>query len=1214
MKMTDAQRRAISARGNVLVAAGAGTGKTRTLVERCLSCLLDERVPASIDEILMVTFTEAAAAEMRQRIRHRLEEQKLAFPDSPYWQEQLALFESAHIGTLHSFCLQLVRQHFYELELDPQLVVLAEEEASLLAEETLNDVLQRHYAADDAPARAVQNLIRIQGGGWDLPIRKLVRQLYHYTQTLPNPTAWWTKQLNHFRCAEPTVWREWLDAAIKELPKRWLPIVEAVADDNKVAAQSRAGLRELMAATSGEHLAAALAQIASAPDACLRGKKTSWVEPLRDLFSEVTFLSSLVAVPGKVDPLAQDWTWVRDQMTALLGLAREFSQAFTETKRELAVLDFHDLEQFCLRLLWDGERGEPTSIALVWRDKLRFVFVDEYQDINAAQDKIIECLSGESAQANRFLVGDVKQSIYRFRLANPAIFQRYASNWAAPKGEVIALVENFRAREGLLRWINSMFELLLTRELGGVDYRQGSALQFGAPVERSQVSAGADIVPPVELHLLVNEAAADANPTEDPSEPERNPIADLLDAEKEARLIGIRLRELHQQKFPVWDNDLAAFRSIQWADMAILLRAPSRKAESYAKEFSRLNIPLDLARTGFYDCLEVLDLLSLLQLLDNPLQDIPALAVLRSPLVGLTLAELAEIRLALPKSPFWTALLRWHEASRTDSEPSDANRGPVAPSIDGALDAKRKVGTFLARFSRWRRMAQQASLSRCLETVINETHYDSWLMTQPNGLQRQANVQQLIGVTRQFDQFQRQGLSRFLRYILAQKSSRSEPETPALPTQDAVRFMSIHQSKGLEFPLVVVADLGKKFNTADLRAEVILDEAHGLCPQVKPPSTGKRYPSLAHWLGSRRQLQELLGEELRLLYVATTRARDLLLLTGTLTKSKLAKLWGREPGGASSTPTNGRSHLDWLALWFQTTMPPGTQLTAEGQAELIRWYLHDPSSLAQREEKGPKVQPEALATSGPDPAATREIQQRLSWTYPFLDATHKPAKTSVTALRRQAAAEAEEAIFVSPERVGWTAGRVTRATGSLDSVEIGKAHHLFLQFVPLEGTGTLEFLRSEGEQLVNAGRLTREQADSLVLADLLDFWNSELGCRIRARARFVHRELGFTARFSPEDLVPFGSQFRSEKAGSEFVLVQGVADLVVISPQDIWLVDFKTDQVNARELKARVATYQPQIELYALALSRIYGRPVTESWLHFIGLRLSVAVPMKPPS
>jgi ATP-dependent helicase/nuclease subunit A len=618
-----------------------------------------------------------------------------------------------------------------------------------------------------------------------------------------------------------------------------------------------------------------------------------------------------------------------------------------------------------------------------------------------------------------------------------------------------------------------------------------------------------------------------------------------------------------------------------------------------------------LARTGFYDCLEVLDLLSLLQLLDNPLQDIPALAVLRSPLVGLTLADLAEIRLALPKAPFWTALMRWHNSRGrpSDSKPSDADG--VSGCINGELDPKRKIETFLVRFSHWRRMAQQTSLSECLETVLHETDYDSWLMTQPNGLQRQANVQRLIGVARQFEQFQRQGLFRFLKYIEAQKSSRSEPETVALPTQDAVRFMSIHQSKGLEFPLVVVADLGKKFNTADLRAEVILDEAYGLCPQVKPPTTGKRYPSLAHWLGSRRQLQELLGEELRLLYVATTRARDSLLLTGTITKSKLAKAWGATPRATASAPGNARSYLDWLGQWFQTTIAPGTELPVQGQTDLLRWFFHTSSTLAQREQAGLKVQPLASVTAGSDRAAAQELERRFSWKYPFVDATRQPAKTSVTALRRQAAAERDEAVFLSPEPAGSGPARATRAPGDLDSAEKGKAHHLFLQFVSLEGTGGLDWFRSEAERLVESGRLTPEQGRSLVLADLADFWNSELGCRIRERARFVHRELGFTARFSPEQLVPFGAQFRGEGIGSEFVLVQGVADLVVISPQEIWLLDFKTDHVNQRDLNARVAVYRPQIELYALALSGIYRRPVTQSWLHFIGLRQSLAVPVK---
>jgi ATP-dependent helicase/nuclease subunit A len=1202
MNITDVQHRAIHARGNVLVSAGAGTGKTRTLVERCLSCLLDEKNPASIDEILMVTFTEAAASEMRRRIRERLEQQQQRCPDAVHWQEQLALFESAHIGTLHGFCLQLVRHHFYELGLDPQLAVLAEEDARQLADETLDHLLQQHYSKTDAPALAVQKLIQVHGGGRDLSIRALVFQLYHYTQTLPDPAAWVSEQLRVFTSAEPVVWRAWFQQASTGFAAAWATSLETAAASNPIAARCLAALRKLPAEPSPEAFACALADIAAAREDYPRGKQKAWITPLTGFFTPAAFLSSLVSLPGRDDPLLQDWTWVRHHMVALLGLLREFSEAFAQIKREMAVLDFHDLEQFSLRLLWNPTSGQPTEVARAWRQRLRFVFVDEYQDINAAQDKIVECLARESSEANRFLVGDVKQSIYRFRLASPAIFQRYASDWTAPEGQVIRLVENFRAREGVLHCINSMFGALLTRDLGGVEYREGNALEFGAPDERLPLRAAANTAPPVELRLLLKKGRTRPSANEEPGE---NPadLEELLDAEKEARLVAMRLQQLHAEQLPIWDEAEKAFRAVRWGDMAILLRAPARKAQSYAKEFARLTVPLQLARTGFYQTLEVLDLFSLLQLLDNPLQDIPALAVLRSPLVGLTLRDLAEIRLVSVKGPFWAALNQWYISS------------PPAGTGDARSDARSKVGSFLQRFSRWRRMAQQASLSRCLETVLNETHYDSWLLSKPNGLQRHANVHRLISIARQFDQFQRQGLFRFLKYLQAQQSAENEPEVPVAVTEDTVRLMSIHQSKGLEFPVVVMADLGKPFNTADLRAEVILDEQYGLCPHVKPPDTHKRYPSLAHWLGARRQLQESLSEELRLLYVGTTRARDHLILTGSITQTRLEKFWNT----ADVTPdkrASARSYLDWLGCWFQSSIGVALEEGASGKSPLVSWSVHDDSvtGLAALKdptpEPEPKPEPEPNPLTGPDTRVLEQLDQRLSWRYPFSSATQQPAKTSVSALRRQTATEDTEAAALPSANIVGSLSRGPRVRGKLDAAEIGRTHHLFLQFLSMAEPGTRDFLSQECDRMLAESRLTPEQANALDLDALAHFWMSGLGRQIQARAQLIHRELAFTARFSVEELAQVQNNPAELDLASrqEFVLVQGVADLVVIAEEEICLVDFKTDHLSPKELPDRVAAYRIQLQLYALALSRIYRRPVTESWLHFIQLRQSVPI------
>jgi len=1265
MSLTSTQRQAIEARGNVLVVAGAGTGKTRTLVERCLSCLLEEKPPASLDEILMVTFTDAAAAEMRQRIRVRLEAELARDPGNPRWQEQLALFETAHIGTLHSFCLKLVRQHFYELALDPQLSVLPEEEARLLANETLEAVLQNHYAGRTPAAEAVQQLIEAQGRGWDKPIRALVFRLHNYAQTRPDPANWFNRQLALFNASTPDQWLAWLLRGIADWREGWLPRLEGLAPQNEIAGKCAAALKEVVEGTPRAVAAAALATITAVPQSCPHGKKTAWVKPLERFFDEAEFLLSVAdtgaalttdAAGGGVvppDALAQDWNWVRSHMATLLQLVREFNEAFTEAKRELGVVDFHDIEQYTLKLLWDTRTNQPTPVARQWREKLRFLFVDEYQDINAAQDKIIEALSREGAQANRFLVGDVKQSIYRFRLAEPRIFQSYADTWRDGRGQAIPLADNFRSREGILRFINALFTVLMQPEMGGLSYHAEAQLRFGAPDERRGLSAATDPAPCVELHLLLKGAAGQSEESEEAAEGQV-PVAELDAAEKEARLVALRLRELKASGQAVWDEEAKAFRPVQWSDMAVLLRSPANKTESYAKAFDRLGVPLLVARSGFYESLEISDLLSLLQVLDNPIQDLPLLAVLHSPLVGLDLDELATIRLAVTKAPCWTALVRWEETTRAElaggAGPSSAVRSAEAASHlpDGgsqstdSTETFRKVSTFLKRFAHWRRMARQLSLSRCLEDVLAETHYAAWLLTQPRGDQRHANVQRLLALAQQFDQFQRQGLFRFLRFIEAQQVAETEPDVAPVTESDCVRLMSIHQSKGLEFPVVVVADLGKAFNDSDLRAAVILDEEYGLCPQIKPPHLGSRYPSLPYWLARRRQHREMLGEELRLLYVAMTRARDLLILAGSVSEKKLDAAWrgGRTPGIAELT--SARSYADWLGPWFSQNAG-FHEGDLRGETALLRWAIHDDTKLIEPDADAAPAEESVEARFAGDVEVWEKLQQRLAWLYPFTAATRQPAKTSVTALRRRAAELLDEEASPLPEARGprsEAGGQKTEDSGQsvvgdqkpqpphggagktsarfpaarpkpgVTAADLGNAHHQFLEFVSLARAGSVDELQTEANRLQREGVLTTEMIAMLDFGGLAAFWESDLGRQVRAQADFVRRELPFTARFEPKELDQLTGVPAESALEGEFVVVQGVADLVVVLPKELWLVDFKTDAVAPDGTADKAKAYAPQLKLYARALSRIYQRPVSQCWLCFLAAQS--ALPVEP--
>ncbi|HTY87471.1 MAG TPA: UvrD-helicase domain-containing protein [Candidatus Acidoferrum sp.] len=1201
--LTEAQREAVKARGNVLVMAGAGTGKTHTLVERCLHCLCEERPPASLEEIVVVTFTEAAAAEMRQRLRERLEEKLKAEPDEPRWVEQLTLFDTAHIGTLHSFCLKLIREHFHALGLDPQLAVLDEGEARLLAEETLEAELQGHYAGKSEPAKAVQQLIQVYGGGRDEAIRRLVLRLHHYAQTRPDADGWLARQIEKFSVPTPDEWQKWLLAAIQDWRDEWLPALAALgtpnsnsarfrADDlqgepefgappaNEKAAEMEGVLRLLPADFSREAAAEILAQIIAADGQWPAKRKTVLRKPLAGFFDDARFLLSLAAVKNGADPLAEDWAPIRSHMDALLRLTQGFAARFAARKREEGVLDFHDLEQFALKLLWDSSTGRPSAIAGRWREKIRFVFVDEYQDINAAQDKIIQALSREGSAANRFLVGDVKQSIYRFRLADPEIFRTYAQTWRGKKGRTIPLTENFRSREGLLDFVNAVFQPLLREDIGGIGYDAEAQLQFGAPQSRTPLGTATDPAPRAELLLRLKSGRDDTASGDSDGDDE---LADLLDTEKEARWLAQRLKELHEAGHRiVWDEKQQVSRPAEWRDMAVLLRAPAGKAEVYAKEFQGAGVPLVVARGGFYDSSEILDLLSLLQLLDNPLQDVPVIAVLRSPLVGLSLDELAQIRLAA-RGHFWTAL----------------NRARVA---DCGLrkETTHKIGKFLERFPRWRRLARQGSLSQCLESVLGETFYADWLAARPRGAQRRAKIERLLALTQKFDQLPRQGLFRFLQFIEAQRETGAEPEVGAVPGEDAVRLMSIHQSKGLEFPIVALADLAKPFNTQELRSEIILDGTYGLCPIVQSRNRMSGYPSLPHWLARSHQRREQWGEELRLLYVALTRARDFLLLTGTVSKKKGEMLGTGSPPLTTPAILAANSYADWLGLWLGGQPAPNG---IGGNLPYLRWRLAEDAELLVES-------PGAAVESGPpawDPQTGPALQKRLAWDYPFAAATRRAAKTTVTTLRRQATEEPEdeaEALF-RVSRFPLSAGRRAKrgSATQLSAADTGTAHHKFLQHFALDAASSVAALEAEANRLERARILSAAEGAALNLSDIAAFWNSDPGKRIRAQATQLRRELAFTARFSPAELETATGVKAAPGLEDEFVIVQGVADLVTLLPQEIWLVDFKTDDIPAGELAGRVQAYAPQLRLYAMALERIYGRPVTNRWLHFLASR-----------
>jgi ATP-dependent helicase/nuclease subunit A len=1148
---TPQQKAASAARGNVLVSAGAGAGKTRTLVDRCLNWLLDQENPGSIDQILMVTFTEAAAAEMRQRLRARIESVQ-AVEHSQHLAEQLALLDTAWICTLHSFCFTLVREHFYSLGLDPQTIVLPDERAKLLARQALDSVLQQNYASETPAARAIQDAIQSLGGDSDSAARALVMRLHHYSQTLPDPDAWFEAQITGFQQSSSDRWREWLMQALETCRQSWLLLLRAEQKDNPCAQRCLDVVNGLPAKPTRAEFAAALDALCSAETEF----KPKQRKPLEGLFSEAVFLRSVCAEKNG-DPLAQDWNWSAPSMLALLDLTRQFGEAYRLAKRDAAGLDFHDLEQFALRLLREAHTGQASAIALRWRQRLRLVFVDEFQDINGAQDAIIQALGGEDAQGTRFLVGDIKQSIYRFRLADPRIFLKYQREWETQSGAgVLALTENFRSQAGILDFVNAFFGAVMRPELGGLTYDENAYLHPG-------LGAGAPLSAPcVELLLRVTGRTGAEDSGSENSDGEQ-----LSATAIEARLVGRRLLELKNQPVSLPGQPP---RPATWADMVILLRSPRHKAENYVKEFARLGIPLDATRGGFYETPEVRDLLSLLQILDNPSQDVPLLGVLRSPLVGLTADELASIRLAQRPGHFWTALLRW-----TQANPAHA-----------------RTAAFLTRFRSWRHLSRMVGISQLLETIVAESSFSEIVSAQPGA---SANVSRLIYLTRQYDSFRGEGLYRFLQFIEVQRENEIETEPAARPARDSVRLMSIHQSKGLEFPIVALPDLGKRFNLDDTRGRVILDEEFGLCPQVKPPGHYQFYPSLPHWLAQRRQRRETYGEEMRLLYVAMTRAAGHLILCGSARESTMEGKWTTAAARGLGIPEilAANSVLDWLGTWL-LGQSGAEALSASGGNSLLAWKIINDSdclTLPEQEAALP-ASPEA------DLEVLRQTRPLAEWCYPFSDATRRAAKTTVTALRRLREEDDDESeLFFGPRARTSHPG----PSRSLSAADVGSAHHTFLESVALDATGSVAQLEVEAARLQREGILSEAEVGSLDLTALARYWQSALGREIVKHRAQVRRELPFTARFSPAEIAhgAGGAPSAADIAG-EFVIVQGVIDLAVFLPGEIWLLDFKTDHFAPDELDAKVAEYRLQLDLYARALARIYRLPVTRRWLHFL--------------
>ncbi|PZN12306.1 MAG: helicase, partial [Bacillota bacterium] len=1110
-RWTPAQRDAIFLRGrHLLVSAAAGAGKTSVLVERIIQRILDPRDPVDIDRLLVVTFTEAAAAEMRDRIRDRLERAVAERPEDRRLRRQLALLGRASISTLHSFCLRVVRQYFFRLGLDPAMRVLSEHEAHLLEQEVLEELFERRYAEADGTFLA---LVECYGGRADERLRDLVLHLHRLAYSQPWPESWLERLAARFGGARgrPVEESPWFAPARRALARHldrmalrleraaalcrrpgWPAELEPVLEQDAVRLRHLARrvedldwdgiVRELVAANAWNRLPPlrGLDEAAKERKEQVVRLRDGVKKRLRDLLDGL-FGRAAEDVAGDAERLAP-------LAAALVGLVKEFDRALSSAKQERGLIDFTDMERYALRLLLDPDAGpgelRPSDVAREFRRRFDEVLVDEYQDINQVQDAILRLVArdGEDGDPNLFMVGDVKQSIYRFRQAEPGLF--LAKYHAFPPardaggegpGERAGRIElnaNFRSRPSVVHAVNFVFRQIMTPALGGLAYDESAALVPAAdypPPESGRANAAGEA--PVEFHLIEREEAGaggeedgasiseavtggvgETGPGPEDGEEDGEEALDASSLEREAAVVARRIRELvegtgGQPPLHVWDKREGRYRPARYRDIVVLMRAVHSQAPVFVEVLSRLGIPVYArSRTGYFQALEVEVMLALLRLIDNPRQDVPLASVLRSPLVGLGAAELAAVRLAAPGADFYTAVCTaagWDEEGG-EPAPAAAAGAAVPPEL------RERLRRFLDDLERWRTVARRAPLSRLIEQIYAETGFPAFAVGMPGGEQRRANLEALLERARQFDHFSRQGLFRFLRFIDRLRERGDDMGiAPALgEDEDVVRVMTIHQSKGLEFPVVIVANLGGAFPRD--KGDAVVDRELGLGLKVADPELRIRYPSLSYWAVREEARLADLAEELRVLYVAMTRARERLILVGTARDlpGRAAEWLAAASGDGGPLPpavlAGADSYLDWLgpALVHHPDAEPlrllaageppaavtagagtgpdegaGTARGAVGSRQgsapggepsrwLVRVWTPDEVRQLLPGEEDTAADPLWRRIEAGEPLdrpvrgeAVEEVRRRLAWRYPYAELVNHFAKRSVTELK-----------------------------------------------------------------------------------------------------------------------------------------------------------------------------------------------------------------------
>lgn len=1251
MKFTPEQQRVIELHNsNILVSAAAGSGKTAVLVERIIRMICDGEHPADIDRLLIVTFTNAAAAEMRERIAAGIAARLEADPGNEHIQKQSALLHNAQITTIDSFSLFLIRNHFNEIGLDPDFRVADEGEIKLLQQEVLAQLLEDAYAGQFVPEAPEQFHACVEyfcPGGRESVLEQHILNLSRYAGSFPWPEEWLEERKNDYAAGdmEALVHSDYGQYLTERVNRTVEGCLEKLREVKRLCELpdgpymygelTEAEIEQLERLTSCKDLEEQAAKVPTVTFGRLPSKKDDSVDPakrelakairnsVKDTLSDLS--ESYFKTP--LELAVEQGKACREPLRMLLDLVLEFDRRLLAAKQERHLIDFSDMEHYALQILLKREKVEesggtgtdrtetkyrivPSDVAMEYRQYFQEILIDEYQDSNLVQEYLLSAISGEEeGRYNRFMVGDVKQSIYKFRLARPELFlEKYDTYQETGDLCRIDLAKNFRSRIQVVDAVNGVFSRIMSREIGGIAYDDKAALYPGAVYPAQEDPAyGSEL-------LLIQKPEKGEREESSIGEQHAKGAGVLVDYDNvrqlEALAIAARIKQL-KGSMQVMEKSTGELRPVRYSDMVILLRTTSGWDEEFKKILEQQGIPVYItSKTGYFGALEVQELLQFLRVLDNPRQDIPLFGVMQSVFGGFTQEEIAQIRSggeghSRKRMTLYEALKEVAQSGRTED-----------------TELSIKANDFLQRIDHYRNLTPYTSIRDLLQRILDDYDYLNYVTALPTGSKRRANVEMLLTKASAFEKTSYFGLFHFIRYMeQLEKYDVDYGEADTLDENaDVVRIMSIHKSKGLEFPVVFVSGLSKRFNMQDANQSLIVDMDLGVAVDYVDSVRRIKNKTLRRAVLSAKMKEDNLAEELRVLYVALTRAREKLILTAVLDKAdekwELSQMTGQEKLTYLDFCEAG-SYMDFLLPILPKT---GIAVKTLRTEDLAAEELGEQLRMGDRREQLRLIAcGETPLTGDPEENERKlmHLRERFAYQYPHPGLQKLYTKTTVSELKIAAMAEKDEAAFHTFEEkevVPYIPG-FRREQEKVSGAVRGNAFHRtmeLLDFTYLFTESGLftgcpnyyeeyrrgldknrlqnrleEFLQRETVSL----RLTEEYAKAVSLPKILNFLEQELAYRMwRAQEQgLLYREQPFVLGIDAKRLDP-------DLPEGEKVLIQGIIDVFFIEDGEIVLLDYKTDVIDS--LEALWNRYNVQIQYYEEALTKLMQMPVKERILY----------------